>query len=340
MSSKSSLSQRILNIFPVPKYLDFDPFCIDLSDQNIRAMKFKINNNILKPQKYKEIKIQEKDLKISEFANPQYWDETKQNFLSSQIKQFSKEFKTSNAFVVIPESESYIFKIKIPKTAEFDINSFIKFNLEENVPISAEDAIFEYFILKTENKNADYLEAVVNVFPKKVIETYSNLFLKTDIMPISFESESVALSKASITLGDDEPYLNIRFLSNKTSFSIVERGIVQYDSSVEISIFDILKDVEGPISTELRTTLNKLLVFWFTNRDYNQEHKKIKTAILSGEGATDDRVQELIEKYLKIKVEVANPWQNCFSLEDFIPDMDKDLALKYITSIGCLINKK
>ncbi|HMP67587.1 MAG TPA: hypothetical protein PKA60_02460 [Candidatus Paceibacterota bacterium] len=336
MNNSSSFLSKFKKIFPAPKYLDLDPVAIDLSDQTIRFMKLRSDGVSIFPDEYKEIKIDKKVLNMSEIDEDFDVEDEKTKTLIDNLKKLKKEFKFEHAYVVLPESESYIFKMEIPKEAVANTDSVIKFNIEENVPISASDAIFSYSLL---HHNRSKFFAIVNVFPRQIIDIYTKIFDLAEISVISFESESVALSRAIIDSGDEDPYLSIRFLEDKVSVSIIERNVVQYDSAINISISDILDDLDGDSATELKNTLNKLLVFWFTNRDYNDEHKKIQVAILSGENSDDNAIHEFLEKYLKIEIRVADPWKNCFSIDDKLPEIKKSEALKYVSTIGILIDK-
>lgn len=317
--------------FPLPNYLQFDPFAIDLSDKKIRVMKMEREGDFLVPMKFKEISVDEK-IDLTDSANSEK--------LVNILKDIKKEFKMNHVLISIPEIESYIFQTQLPTEVVSDIYSAIKFNLEENVPIPADEAVFDYCILnKTTLEKDKILKIVVTVFPKKAIDFYSNAFREAGLSIVSIDSESIATANSVIVDGDIEPYLSIRFLQNRVAVSIVERNIVQYDSSIPVSILEILKNPEGENASELKSTLNKLLVFWFTNRDYNEEHKKIQTAILSGEHATDPAVQEFLENHLKINIQVANPWVNCIDLNKKIPVINKKDALNYVATIGLMLNK-
>lgn len=310
---------------------------IDISTQKIRLMKLKRSGSRLIPAVYKEIEI-DKKYNIADISNQKDLESDTAKALIEVLKKLKQEFKLKYVVVSLPEIETYIFKSELPKEAESDIASAIKFSLEENVPLSIDEANFDYAVLPvTTNKPFDKIEVVVNVFPKALISIYTEILKSAGLFPLSFLPESTAVAKAVIQEGDIDPYLLIRLLDDRVNVAVAERGIVQYESSIAVNPKDVLAQPDGDKAFELRSALNKLLVFWFTGRDYSAEHKKIQTAFVLGEGSTSAEIQEFLERHLKINVETADVWANCFDLNEYVPEMHEVVALNYAVAIGLAV---
>ena len=335
MANFSFFLSKIDRLFPAPKYLNFDPVAIDISPKKIRLMKFKHDGDSLIPSEYEEIDLEEvhklPDLaeKESSEINPEDVAE-----VVTALKSLKKKYKIQNIVTSLPELKTYIFRTQFPPEAASDVASSIRYSLEENVPLSVDDANFDYSVIKSDS---DGIEVVVNFFPKKIIHIYTEVLKMAGLSAISFQSESVALARSVVTNGDTDPYLLVRLMEDRINVAIVEDNVVQYASLISVGAKEISGNFESPQAVELREALNKLLIFWFTNKEYNIEHKKIEIAYIAGDYAMAPGMQEFLERHLNIHVEFGNVWSNCFSTDEYIPKLNQEEALSYAVAIGLAI---
>jgi len=332
----SEILQKIDRFFPTPKFLSFEPVAIDITPRSIRLMSLKKSKHGLIPKFYKEVKLKHK-CDISSFGEDKEIDTEAYTEVIEILKKLKKEFKLKYVVVSLPETKTYIYRAKLPAESASDLASAIRFGLEENVPLSVDDVNFDYFVIENKISSDEDLDVVVSVFPKKIINLYTKVLKKADLFPLSFQSESVSISRSVVKKGDKETYLLLRFLKDQVNVGVVEDGAIQYASIVQIDTEKVVGDFSSEEANILNESLNKVLIFWFTNKNDNIQHKKIGTAIVTGSYANSDGMQEFLEKKLKIKVQVADVWSNCFSLDDYVPKMKKDEALNYAGSIGLAI---
>jgi Tfp pilus assembly PilM family ATPase len=177
---------------------------------------------------------------------------------------------------------------------------------------------------------------VVSVFPKEIIKTITALYKKVGIRPISFLSESTALTSSVVINGDLEPYLILRILNKKIDVAVVEDGVVQYTSDIGVGADCFAKKDQDKLNS-LKEELNRILIFWFTNNDQHVEHKKINNVLISGLMADDASVRDFFSKHLNINVATANVWINCFDLKKYLPRVKKESALNCGVAIGLAI---
>jgi len=192
-----------------------------------------------------------------------------------------------------------------------------------------------------EDKNTkddnDDIDVVVSVFPKDIISIYTKVLKKAGLFPLSFQSESVSISRSIVNNGDKQTYLLLRFLKDQVNVGVVEGGAIQYASIIPVDADKIIEDFNSEEASELNEALNKVLIFWFTNKNDGTQHNKIETALVTGKYANSKGLKEFLERKLKINIEVANVWANCFSTEKYIPEIHRDDALNYAVSIGLAI---
>jgi Tfp pilus assembly PilM family ATPase len=321
---------KIRSAFPTPKYLTFDTFAIDISSDAVRVIKLKHTTKGLIPEMYKEFKY-----KTSFDLYEENFDISKNKEILDILKKIKNTTRLKYAVVSLPEMNTYIYRTKISKNAMSDIASAILFQIEDNVPLRLSEVNFDYTIIS--NDSDKEIDAIVNVFPKKVIKVYTDLLKKADIFPLSFQADSVAVSRAVIKKGDDKPYMILKFVSNRTTVSIIEDGAVQFTTDLKIGSSDFEKDFNNEAGNTLKESLNKILIYWFTSKNNTFGHGKIETALVVGSMADNQDLINYLEKHLKINVDTGNVWINCFSLNEYVPKLNQEDALNFVVAIGLAI---
>lgn len=331
-------SDNSKKIFPTPKYLTLDPVALEINCDSIKIVKLKKSNPGLIPKIIKEYKFQN-EYYIYNINKQNDVDPSKIKYLIDTLKKAKKELNLEYIYTTIPELNTYIFKITLPKEARDDIADAVKFRLEENVPLNPEEVNFDYSIVKDERyfeEDSDF-DVVVNVFPQKTINVYKKILQMAGLVPISIFSESVSLMRAVIDPNDKEPYLLINLLKDRIAAHIVNFGNVENSFSIMVRPENIISDFESKDAVELKESLNKLLIFWFTSKQDDVFRNKIETVIICGDFAYDPKLEEFLERNLKINVLPADVWKNCFDLNNFIPEIEFKDSLKFGSTIGLAI---
>jgi len=324
-------SDFLNNAFPTPDYLSLNPSGIDIAPDAIYFMRLKKNKHGVIPEKYekvpfgKNINLNNKDLSPEDRL-----------IIVNSLKKLKKKYNLEYIIASLPEHETYIFKTIMPKQAKMDIVSFIRYKIEENVPLPAIDVNFYYLVTPELNKEGD-IGVVVSVFPKTIVNTYTDVYEEAGLFPVSFFAESRALFYSIVKEGDTNPYMLIQLLSDRVSAAVLEDGIVQYTTDIQIDTSKLSGAFAGPEATLLKEELNKILIYWFTSKKDFSQHKKIENVLLVGPKAAEPEVIDFLERALKINVETANVWVNCFDAKEYVSQIDQKSALEYSVVIGLAI---
>ena len=273
----------------------------------------------------------------------------------------------------LSEEKAYLFKANIPRVKRKEMREVIEFKLEENVPIPASDAIFDYTLISEAGHEApDHLDVGVTVLPKKVVETYAELLAAADLMPLSFETEAQAIARALVARGDRGTYLIVNFGESKTGLFIVSEEVVHFTSTVAIGGAHITEAIGKSLSiskeeakalktnheafkdrkgTELFPSLlntlsvlkdevSKLSIYWRTHKDPAGElGKKIQRILLCGRDSSLVGFADYLSLALQTPAHVGNVWCNAFSFEEYIPPLSRDESLDYAAAIGLAMSK-
>jgi len=312
---------EVLNkAFPTPEYLTLNPSGVDIASDAVYFMRLKKTRDGIVPDQFEKIPFG-KNIDINESLTPE--DRT---IVVEALTKLKNKFNLEYIISSLPEQKTYIFSTVLPKEAAKDVPSFIRYQIEENVPLAAVDVNFYYYLTGQVSKNGD-MGVVVSVFPKQVTNIYTDIFTEANLFPISFFAESRALFHSLVREGDKTPYLLARMLPSRVAVSVLENGIIRYTSDLQINTDNIFSALQGPEANSLKETLNKVLIYWFTSKKDLIEHKKIENVLLAGHNADSPAVIDFLERSLKINVDVGNVWANCFDLKKHIPEIDQKTSL-------------
>lgn len=227
--------------FPTPHFLEMSHAGIDISSSMVRMAELIRTSKGLKLRSHTEEKLESTIL-------------PNQSLLSNKnlidvLKKIQKEYNLKFVEVSIPEEKAYLFTIEVLDGTKEEIRTRIEMHIEENVPISIEEAVFDYHRIKKDEKTGMQFLAV-SVVPLTIIEEYIALFESCKMIPISFLIENQALSRAIIKKGDKENYLIVNISHKNTVLSIVSDEAVQFTSTVAIGSEDFTNAIVSKLSVE------------------------------------------------------------------------------------------
>ena len=241
----------------------------------------------------------------------------------------------------------------------------IELSLEEHVPISASDAIFDFKVLsRTDSGDA---EVAVTAAPRTIIDMYTDVFSAAGMTLLSVELEAEALARTLIHPDDASTHLIVDFGELRTGIAIVSNGEVQFTSTVTIGgrmltetlakHFNVSNEEAEGMKKELgikRTTtdeelfglllnnvavlrdeVNKNFMYWHTHPD---EHGKarpvIESILLVGGDANLAGLSDYLTSSLRVKTTVSDVWVNAGLPEGEIPEISRTASLGYATALG------
>lgn len=358
--SKSHTS-FLTRAFPVPRYLKMPAVGIDLSHRNIRVIQINSGKHGLKLGKYAKKAIPDGSF---------YSDEPHANQdLKKVLKEVKKELGIQFVNSALPEDKSFLFKVSLPKMPENEIRGVLELQLEEHVPLSGAEAVFDYSLIRKKNQDSDQMEAVVCAFPRPVIESFIELYRSAGLTPISFHIGVEAVARALIKPKDLGTYMIVNFGTAHTGIGIITDGFVQFTSMLNfggqalttaiekqfsLNTADAEKVKQGkqilknkqsmelffslmnPISA-LKDEINRLLLYWKNYR--GQTEKTIEKIILCGSDSTLPGIDEYLGISLKMPVEVGNVWTNVIDINKELPPLHRTESLSYAGAIGLAIPK-
>ena len=309
---------KIFDAFPTPKFLSIPYAGLSISDNAVRSIKFGKKGSKLYVEKFAKKILAPGVITSGEVNNK---DE-----LINAIESIKKELNLEYVKVSLPEEKGYLFTAKIPVVPEAEVKSAIEAKMEENVPISPAELIFNYKI--TPNLEKERLDIVVSTLPISVVDTYVDVIEKSGLKMISLEIESQAIARALVKPDDKETLLIVHFGLGKVSLYVVSERVVHFTSTVP------LKSDSSEGLDVLSQEIKRLFAYWHTLKmNIGREDRKLEGIVVCGENIKDNIVSYLSSR-AEVKVSLGNVWTNVLNVEESVPEITFNDSLEYVASVG------
>lgn len=246
------------------------------------------------------------------------------------LTEFTKKYGLSKVKVSIPEEKAYLFQTDVPSTDQSTIEQNIEFKLEENVPLSAGDAVF-YFDLLPRNVTGGAIRASVSVVPRTYVEHYMSMIEKAGLQPVSFETVPKAIARSVIPFDSDSTRLIIHVTAKKTGLYVVCGNVVNFAVTAGWGS-DVQTDADREIAIAgIRKEISRVKLYWLSHGN----GKDIEEAVLVGKNsALFEPVCHSLDGDEPLSARVADVWCNAMNVEKRIPPISKVDSLEYAAAAG------
>ncbi len=347
--------------FPTPSIMSFPCVGVDISDTSLKYIQFAREHSSdanLMLTHWGDIEI---PVGVIERGN--VLDGPK---LTAALREMREKSDAKYVNISLPEEHAYLFETSISAGTPFkEIREFLEFRLEENVPLSPRDAYFDYAIVGNAEDGRSKRVAVA-VYAKSTIDSYYSVCTEAKVIPLSFEIEAQAISRASVPQGSQGTYMIVDFGKTRMGIGIVHKGVLMYTSTVDVAGTQMSADMRAVLGdlpeselTQIKNTkgllhtkdnesvaviLEKMAqsivdelgirIHYWHSRGIDVSEREIKKIILCGGSANLLGLPEYITEKLEVKAERARVWGNAFSLDTYVPPITRKYSYGYATAIG------
>lgn len=318
-------------------------FGLDFSDRSIKAMQLYRDGKAVKILSSNRREIPAGILEGGEVKDV--------DALVGEVKETLRTAKpypivNKEAIVSLPESKCFIKVIKMDKINTSEVAETIRFKAEEYFPLSADEMYLDWSILDTTecplDSKGECINILVAVVSKKLVESYLEVIDKCGLVPVVFEAESVATTRALLS---DEfcmtgSVLIIDLGNDRTSFIFYKHPALRFTQSIPVSgenftlalakgfkisfqkaeklkyEMGLSRDsLEGEKvyallarqMEELVANIKKSIDYY--NDYFNISEKEDFKIIICGGGANLRSIDSYLSRMLDKPVDVANPWR-------------------------------
>ncbi|WP_238916491.1 type IV pilus assembly protein PilM [Clostridium sp. YIM B02555] len=220
--------------------------------------------------------------------------------LHKKLNQVLKEngIKTKDAICTTNSSLIINREIMIPKVEEEEMDTVVRYEIQQYLPINLEDYILQGTILEElEVDGVKKLNVRVIAYPEKVARGYYSLLLKLELKPYALDVNYNAVNKFINLIGITKEYEN----NTNEAVAFIDLGASTIDVNIyknnQLDFTRIIKDCGNEIDEMLRESnglqSNEVEKFKNSNIDLSEEFEPINIR-------TRAIVDEWIEKIEKI----------------------------------------
>lgn len=147
--------------------------------------------------------------------------------LAKQVGVTSKDVNMS-----IPEELVFTRVIKFPYLSEEEINSAVKWEAEQYIPIPIAEAVIQHTVLER-NEAQSYVSVLLVAVPKTVVEKYINVVRQAGFIPVSAETELIAMARSLSPTGGVA--LLIDMGASSSDIAVIKDGNLSFSRSIPVA---------------------------------------------------------------------------------------------------------
>lgn len=312
-------SSSFFNVFPPPKFLLMPHVGIDISDDAISFIEYSRPIGDRRLVKFGCIPLSSDIIEGGDVKDEQKLI----NILTDMVHTHN----ISYAKVSIPEEKAYLFETEIPYGDLKAISQNIEFKLEENIPLAAPDAVFAFDILPGEHNKP--WRASVSAIPRTYIEHMVELFRKSGITPIAFETIPRAIARIISSPEKLEDILVIHTMSHKTGIYVISQHAVGFTSTIAAGYNE--SETSSYVDT-LASEVRRVYSYWLgKNGDTGSNIKKVVVI-----GQHTETIAPLLRNKVVdiIPVHGVDVWREVINTSRYVPPIPKADSYGYAPSVG------
>lgn len=360
-----SVLETVRSLLPPPTYIRMASTGVDISDSSLKYIKFKPDHRFgtqLDVEYWGDIDIPSGVVQRGVVQDV--------SALAKVLKEFKERTEAELVRVSLPEERAYIFETSIKRGAAVgDVHDLLEFRLEENVPLSPRDAVFDYHVIN-DPLLPDDVRVSVTAYAKETVMNYYEACQQAGISPLAFEVEAQAIARATIPQGDNRSYLVVDFGHTRTGVGVVHHGVLMYTSTIDIGGQDLsaalrkqLGDVSEAELTKLKNTAGlvqqkkntevcealfttmsavvdeiKVRVDYWNSREKFHPERTLQNIVLCGGSVNMKGLPEYFTELVGIPAYRADVWQNAFATSAHVPEIPRRYSFGYATAIGLALD--
>jgi type IV pilus assembly protein PilM len=150
---------------------------------------------------------------------------------------------TSNVAVGLPSNKTFVTVVDVPKMSPQEFGSTIKYQIEQFIPMSLDDAKIDWAILGDSPVDPTKMEVLIASVSKKYSESRLDLLESIGFNVVSFEPDSLALARSLSPADDNSARLIVDMGEYNTDIVVVYNGAPRLVRSIPSGGQTLLKSV-------------------------------------------------------------------------------------------------
>ncbi|OGY31175.1 MAG: hypothetical protein A3C02_04015 [Candidatus Andersenbacteria bacterium RIFCSPHIGHO2_02_FULL_45_11] len=262
----------------------------------------------------------------------------------------------------IPESQSFLRVIEIPKMNEDEIGEAVQWEIAQHIPFGLENVYIDWQLLAASDHpiQPNHQEIQVGAAQKKVVDALYGVLkkLRLDVAAFELESQAIVRSLVSQEWRLKEGLLIVDIGSSATNVIVYEHGASRFTASLACGVASLISSLSPedthtvlenlhalpadivekmrvviiPGIQQLATDIRGIVDFTNTS---NAKHE-VTEIILTGGGSNLPGLDDAFQKHFDdVQIQRGNPWVNILTGSGAThPPMDLQESVRYTTALG------
>lgn len=353
-------------------------FGLDISDSSVKIALLERTGKIIRPRSLAAKIFPRNIVAKDSIREPEK--------LAEIIKQTVKETKphsinTPYVIASLPESKSFVRVFDLPPMKKSEVDEAVRWEAEQHIPLAANQVEMDWKILNGEEKKekkklfgkkeeagSRSYRILLTASPKDTIGPIVNVLKMADLQPVALEIESFSTARSCLSEKmQAKGVLVVDIGTNRTGFSIINKGIIEFTSSLAYAGLDVSKNIikqtgysfaeaekakiengldkekqdprvlmamEESLGKIVQEIKNTVRYFIEDNRQV-QNTGKIDQILMCGGTARMSGLVSYFSQHIDIPIQLANPWVNIYDPQSKnLPPISKKDSLSFNTVIG------
>lgn len=276
-------------------------------------------------------------------------------------KAHCAEHSTVPVVASIPEAESFLRVIEIPKMQEAEVTEAIHWELAQHIPFSLDTVYIDWQAVHSlKQTSTDRREVLVGAAEKRVVDPLHQLLssIGLDVAALELESQAIIRALISPELQLRKGLLVVDLGGSSTNVIVHDRGTIRFTASLRRGASDLtavlsVKELEamaGPLlkdpgdnfpdmAKKLKEGLDGIvaqihgIVEFYTGLTPDNQVNEI---LLTGGGSNLPGLdQSFLQYFDDVHVQRGNPWVNVLPAgQDVAPPMGLYQSVHFSTALG------
>jgi len=251
--------------------------------------------------------------------------------VSQKLSDLKTLFKSPFLFIAIPDELSFIFQTSVPVVKNGNVAESVAFTIEENVPLSLTETIFDFTPVEIKKTGAEEFEAkvIVAACVKKEVEKFAEAVKSSGFELVGCLHESQAIANSVIPKNFVKTSCIVHSRKDRVGIYLVKNNIVYFSTLRSIG-----KDYEAEFMDEYKKFLE------YSDR-YNENGAfPIDVVFVCGEFEYAKKTAETIMKSNNAvkNAKLANVWSNILRIEEKTPSISYEDSLNLSGPIGAVLS--
>lgn len=323
-----SLSDKLLQSFPVPGFLDIPYAGLQIDDKFARFF-------------YEDGKKQHfGEIEIPEGVMEKGFIEDKKTFVEI-LSKFREENNLQYVKISLPEKYSYAFSFFLRESKDLkkdEIEGEVSKRIPENIPLEKDSYYFDFEITNSKSQNC-----VVYVYQKNQIDNILSVLNICGFIIVSTEIETNSVSRSCVKESNNNPLAILYIKESESVFFIVNFGVPYITKTFDFGFKDFKKFIGQekivlyqPLSI-IQDYIKEYIEKWKQNSFSKELDFNFNKMLICGNTEGLEIAPDYFSLNMDLDCQFANVWQNILDIEKELPSMDFSKSLKYVASIGLVV---